>query len=291
MRATTSTKQRQPLVDESEAATGATVTTSTVKHDATAKIKVPEDEQRNENGNPADSIHVPEETEKLEENFADAAPIIDVEVVNDAEIDTADEDDDSHAAELTEEGKKMLNDCETKITKGLSTFVEVGIALSLILINKLFLPLFKTWEDYLERRWGFTRQRAFQYMQAAEGHQKLSNQIAGQRKLPESERAMRELMKAPSDKLLDILDKLGGEGELTAERIIKVREEVAPKKASKKAKKKPAIKIANAMKAAGVWASYLEACDVTSLNDDQRKQLIDLNNKAVEKFNDLKLAA
>jgi hypothetical protein len=216
--------------------------------------------------------------------------IIDVEVVNESKIDTPDEDEQPVTA-LSEEGKKMLEDCETKITKGLSTFVEVGVALALILINKLFKPLFKTWEEYLDARWGFTRQRAFQYMQAAQGYQTLSKQIAGQRKLPESERAMRELLKAPSDKVVDILDKLGTEGELTAERIIKVREEVAPKKAPKKAKKKPAIKIENALKAAGVWAAYLAACDLGALTEKQREALKEANKNASEKFNKLSIAA
>jgi hypothetical protein len=281
---------RQTLVDESEAATGATVTTSTVKHDVTAKITVDEDESDEQNGNGDDSPQDAEVNEKLKAIFAEASPVPAAAIAVEPDVDHPVTENTTHAG-LTDEQKKMLNECETQITKGISKFVAVGNALSIIRLNKLFSPEYNTWEAYLEGRWEFTRQRAFQYMQAAEGYQKLSTQIAGQRKLPTSERGMRELMKAPSEKVVDILNKLGDEEELTAERIIKVREEVMPKKTPAKVKKKPAIQIENALKAAGVWAAYLAACDLAALTDPQREALKEANKTAVEQFSKLSIAA
>ncbi len=181
--------------------------------------------------------------------------------------------------------------CESKITKGLATFVEVGIALSLILTNKLYKPQFKTWEEYLEHRWGFTKQRAHQYMQAAEGHQKLSTEIVGQRRLPDSERAMRELLKAPKEMIVDILDQLGGDGDLTAERIIEVREKVAPKKPTNKLKKKPAIKTARALKAVTLWTEYLGSCEIKLLTEDELASLRAAHKAASENYIHLNIGA
>ena len=78
-------KVRKPAVDvEVEAATGATVTTSTVKHAVEDKDTVQEVELKEENGNPGDPIHDPEENKKLDALFEEAPPLIDVEIVDDA---------------------------------------------------------------------------------------------------------------------------------------------------------------------------------------------------------------
>lgn len=283
-------KKSQTQADESEAATVAPVTTSTVKHDVTARISVDEDESDEQNGNGDDSLQDAEVNEKLKTIFAEASPVVEAETSMEAEVDHP-VTDNAPTVALSDEQKKMLNDCEKRITKGIFTFVEVGTSLSIIRLNKLFSPEFKTWEAYLEGRWEFTRQRAFQYMQAAEGHQKLTAQIAGERKLPTSERGMRELMKAPSEKVVEILDMLGGEYELTAERIIKVREEVVPKKAPVRAKKKPGIKIQAALKAAEKWGDFLFSCNVGVLTADELTTLKNANTKAVEAFGKLNLAA
>lgn len=275
------------MVDESEAATVAPVTTSSVKHAVKVKNTVGEDEPNEGNCNTADD---PDAEKKLAALSAQTPLLIGAEIVHEAAAGAADVEDASSCA-LSEEGKKTLADCEKKITKGLATFVEVGFALAVILTNKLFRPLYKSWEEYLDKRWGFTKQRAHQYMQAAQGHHKLSTQIAGPRRLPDSERAMRELLKAPQDKVVDILDQLEGDGDMTAERIIAAREKIVEKKATTKIKKKPAIKTKKALNAVTLWSNYLASCEVNLLTKEEISSLLAAHKTATENFANLKIAA
>jgi hypothetical protein len=113
---TATKKKRQPAaIDESEVATGATVTTSTVKHDVAAKNTVPEDDVEEENGNHGDPIHDPEANKKLDALSEEASPLIKVEIASEAENDDSDKND-PHTAELTEAGKKMLEECASRST-------------------------------------------------------------------------------------------------------------------------------------------------------------------------------
>lgn len=64
---------------------------------------------------------------------------------------------------------KQLAECEAIIEKGKATFVEVGIALQTIRDCRLyFSSTCKSFEDYCQSRWGWSRQRSSQLIQAAE---------------------------------------------------------------------------------------------------------------------------
>lgn len=275
------------MVDETEAATARTVTTSTVKHDVAVNIPVDEDDPDDNEGNPNDVLHAASMDEALDSIFVEAIPVGEAENSADSAADGLLPE----AEQSLEVRKVQLDENEKKIERGMATFVEVGQALSFININRLYLPEYKNWDEYVEIRWGFTKQRAFQYMQAAHGHHKFTALLAGNRRLPKSERGMRELMRVPDDRVADVLDKLGSDAELTADRIIKVRKEVLPKKQASKAKRKPAIKIEAALKAVGLWTAFLAACDLALLTEQQRKDLQKAHKSAADKFTKLSIAA
>lgn len=60
-----------------------------------------------------------------------------------------------------------LFELEQTIERGLSTFVEVGEALLEIRDSRLYRESHKTFEDYCQERWGWTRQHANRHIAAA----------------------------------------------------------------------------------------------------------------------------
>ena len=60
-----------------------------------------------------------------------------------------------------------LANCEEVIDKGLRTFVEVGTALLTIRDRRLYRAQHGTFEDYCQGRWGMSRPRAYQMIDAA----------------------------------------------------------------------------------------------------------------------------
>mgnify|MGYP001611414448 FL=1 len=60
-----------------------------------------------------------------------------------------------------------LSVLEAVVERGLSTFVEVGTALAEIRDSRLYLATCGTFEDYLSERWGMSRPRGYQMIEAA----------------------------------------------------------------------------------------------------------------------------
>jgi hypothetical protein len=69
------------------------------------------------------------------------------------------------ALTATEAGE--LAECEAIVERGLETFIEVGTALLKIRDGRLYRQTFGTFEDYCRVRWGMSRQRAGQLIDAA----------------------------------------------------------------------------------------------------------------------------
>ncbi len=59
-----------------------------------------------------------------------------------------------------------LEGCEQVIENGVACFIEVGEALMAIRDSRLYRAEHETFQDYCEKRWGFTRQRAHQFIGA-----------------------------------------------------------------------------------------------------------------------------
>lgn len=61
-----------------------------------------------------------------------------------------------------------LESLEQVIANGLRTFVDVGQALTRIRDGELYKAEHRTFEAYCSERWGFSRRRAYQFMEASE---------------------------------------------------------------------------------------------------------------------------
>jgi len=67
---------------------------------------------------------------------------------------------------LTTIETNRLSTCEAVIERGLKTFYEVGAALAEIRDARLYRQSHGTFEDYCRERWGMTRRRANQLIEA-----------------------------------------------------------------------------------------------------------------------------
>ena len=92
-------------------------------------------------------------------------------VVRRFELDNSHQDESSATPEastyLTAAETDRLVELEQAVGRGLQTFVEVGQALAEIRDRKLYRASHDTFEWYCRERWGFTRQRALQFIDAA----------------------------------------------------------------------------------------------------------------------------
>jgi len=86
-----------------------------------------------------------------------------------------------------------LRFCEERIERGLETFVEVGLALSLIRDGRLYRATHDTFDAYCIERWEIKSSRARQLCAAAEIVQGLKSKVRSGR-LPTSERQVRPLL-------------------------------------------------------------------------------------------------
>jgi hypothetical protein len=85
-----------------------------------------------------------------------------------------------------------LVELEVIVERGLETFMEVGHALWEIRLCKMYRPTYKRFEDYCRKRWGISRPRAYQLIEAAQVAENLSTLVDNQ---PTSERQIRPLAK------------------------------------------------------------------------------------------------
>lgn len=60
-----------------------------------------------------------------------------------------------------------LQSLEEEIKNGQGDYVAVGTALTAIQSTRLYKPLYNTFEEYCEKRWGFVRKTAYEYIRAA----------------------------------------------------------------------------------------------------------------------------
>lgn len=123
--------------------------------------------------------------------------------------------------------QEALMRCEAVIAKGLHTYIEVGRALLDIRDQRLYRATHQTYADYCNERWGMSRQRAYQLIDASQVATDLST-IVDTSAMPESH--LRAVAKAaPSDrpKVIDRADQLAGDGPRTAKHIEQAAAEIA----------------------------------------------------------------
>lgn len=99
---------------------------------------------------------------------------------------------------------------EKVVEAGQKTFVDVGLALTEIRDRKLYRQDFKTWEEYCQKRWGWSQRRSHQLIEAAAVVESLSKESGTAVPLLKSavptERAARELGKIPPPQRKQIVE-------------------------------------------------------------------------------------
>lgn len=100
---------------------------------------------------------------------------------------------------------ERLAELEKVIAKGRKTFVEVGRALAEIRDTRLYRREYSGFEEYCQKKWGWTRQRAYQLMDAAEVQMSTAVDIS-------SERAARELGKAAPEQRAGVVQAIVASG-------------------------------------------------------------------------------
>jgi len=100
----------------------------------------------------------------------------------------------TEVVEFSLEDRATLDRCESTISNGIASFMEVGRALQKIRDARLYLFSHATFEEYCRDRWGLSRSYAFRQIKAAE----LANdpKLLSISPIP-SEWVARELSKAP----------------------------------------------------------------------------------------------
>lgn len=86
--------------------------------------------------------------------------------------------------------KQRFTECELVIERGIKTFVDVGSALLEIRDNRYYREEFATFEDYCRGKWGMSRPRAYQLIDAAVTINNLSTVVDN---MPVTERQVRPL--------------------------------------------------------------------------------------------------
>ena len=97
---------------------------------------------------------------------------------------------------LTTQETVRLCELERIIQKGKDTFVEVGTALAEIRDAKIYRATFKTFEEYCQTRWGFTKSYANNIIAASEVVSHLTTNVVK----PKTEAQARPLAKLPAAK-------------------------------------------------------------------------------------------
>jgi hypothetical protein len=112
---------------------------------------------------------------------------------------------------LTAQEGEALAELEQVIERGLTTFVDVGNALLTIRDERLYRADYATFEDYCRERWGLSRPRAYQLIDAANT---VSTIVDTGLPAPANEGQARELARVPEEQRAEIwqqtLDATGG---------------------------------------------------------------------------------
>lgn len=96
---------------------------------------------------------------------------------------------------------RSLAELESVIERGLTTFVDVGTALAQIRDSRLYRETHGDFDSYCRERWGFSRQRALQMIDAAA----ISNDLTTQVVIPPShEKQIRELSRIEPEQRAEV---------------------------------------------------------------------------------------
>jgi len=131
--------------------------------------------------------------------------------------------------EASERGR--FRKLELAVAQGISSFVVVGEALREIRNSKLYREEYKTFEKYVDQRWGMARQRAYQLIDAADVKANLSTIVDKNERAEEinKEGQLRELKDVPAESMEAVVDRAGeiaGDDPITASDLKQARVEI-----------------------------------------------------------------
>lgn len=99
---------------------------------------------------------------------------------------------------LSSDEQVRLGELEHTIERGKAAFLDVGQALAEIQTSKLYRGVHETFAEYVETKWGMSKSRAYQFIEAADVSAELSTSpVSKILDKPPSEDAVRALAKAP----------------------------------------------------------------------------------------------
>lgn len=114
--------------------------------------------------------------------------------------------------------KEELDAIEKVISKGKNTFVAVGLGLERIRQSRIYRHWYDTFEDYCQKKWGWTSRRGRQLINSALVAEEVTKQMGTT--VPISECAVRELSKVPKEDRAEVLTSVSKNGPVTAKAII-----------------------------------------------------------------------
>lgn len=119
---------------------------------------------------------------------------------------------------LTTSEAAALKRYESVIAAGKTTFVAVGQALTAIRENRLYRSTHETFEAYCQEKWGWSRQRASQMIQASAVVKQLPESVSTR---VDNEKTARVLAKVPEEKRAEVVEKASKNGQKVTPKSIK----------------------------------------------------------------------
>ncbi len=117
---------------------------------------------------------------------------------------------------LTDSEASTLAFCERRIAAGLESFRDACFALQQVRDGRLYRASHATFEDYCRVRWGWSRQRGYQLIEAAEVLASLPIEC---QPVVDTERAARELAKVEPEQREAVVKQAAAAGPVTAKAI------------------------------------------------------------------------
>lgn len=124
---------------------------------------------------------------------------------------------------LTADESDALAVCEQRIAAGIEAFRDVVFALKEVRDRRLYREKHATFEDYCQTRWGFTRQRGYQLIDAAEAIASLPTEC---QPVVDTERSARELARVEPEHREKVVRKAAEAGPVTSKAIKEAAAEV-----------------------------------------------------------------
>jgi hypothetical protein len=118
--------------------------------------------------------------------------------------------------ELTQRDIDDLERLEDVIAEGSATFIRVGNAIAEIQERKLYLRDYKSFEEYCQQRWGWSRYYGYNLMASSKAVSSLPKKC---RQIVNTESQAREISKIPPERREEVIEQARKNGSLTAKSI------------------------------------------------------------------------